>query len=163
MNLASPASRRDFISNVTLGAAALAALPALSASAAEKKKAAPKAAAPPKKNYRIIAFSKPFRDKSPEETADIDAEVGWDGIECGVRAKDTHIELARVEEDLPKMVEALKKRGKEVTIVTSDITRLNPAGEKVLRTMAKLGIKKYRLGFEKYPKDVHPSRIVAEV
>ena len=29
------------------------------------------------------------------------------------------------------MVEALKKRGKEVALVTSDITQLNPLGEKV--------------------------------
>lgn len=159
MNSSSLFSRRDFLSTAVVAGAALTALPSL---AAEKKKSEKKAAAP-KKDYKIIAFSKPFRDKSPDETADIVAEIGWDGIECGVRAKDTHIEPARVEEDLPKMVEALKKRGKEVTIVTTDITQLNPIGEKVLRTMAKLGIKKYRLGFTKYVKEKHPSQVVAEV
>ena len=153
-------SRRDFLA---AGAAASAfAWSASSAFTAEKKPAAKKSVAPPKKDYKVIAFSKPFRDKSPEETADIVAEVGWDGIECGVRAKDTHIQPERVEEDLPKMVEALKKRGKEVTLVTTDITQLNPLGEKVLRTLAKLGIKKYRLGFTKYVKEKHPSQVVAE-
>jgi L-ribulose-5-phosphate 3-epimerase len=153
-------SRRDFL---TAGAAASAfALSASGAFAAEKKQAAKKAGTPPKKNYKIIAFSKPFADMSPDETADLVVEIGWDGIECAVRAKSTHIQPERVEEDLPKMVAALKKRGKEVTLVTTDITQLNPLGEKVLRTVAKLGIKKYRLGFTKYVKDKHPSQVVAE-
>jgi sugar phosphate isomerase/epimerase len=153
-------SRRDFLA---AGAAASAfALSAPPLFAAEKKPAAKKAAAPPKKNYKIIAFSKPFADKSPDETADIVAEIGWDGIECAVRAKSTHIQPERVEEDLPKMVAALKKRGKEVALVTTDITQLNPLGEKVLRTIARLGIKKYRLGFSKYVKEKHPSQVVAE-
>jgi len=155
-------SRRDFLA--ATAAASTLAMTAAPASAAEKKKTEKKsAAALPRKNYKIIAFSKPFADRSPDETAEIVAEVGWDGIECAVRAKSTHIQPERVEEDLPKMVEALKKRGKEVTIVTTDITELNPLGEKVLRTVARLGIKKYRLGFTKYVKDKHPSQVVAEV
>jgi len=154
-------SRRDFLAAGTaVSALALAGAPLL---AADKKKSGGKTPALPKKKYKIIAFSKPFADKSPDETADIVAEIGWDGIECGVRAKATHIQPERVEEDLPKMVEALKKRGKEVTIVTTDITQLNPLGEKVLRTVAKLGIKKYRLGFSKYVKDKHPSQVATEV
>jgi len=108
------------------------------------------AAAPP---WKIIAFSKPFADLSPDATANLVADVGWDGIECAVRAKAGHIAPERVEEDLPKMVEALKKRGKEVTLVTTEITKLDPLAEKILRTTAKLGIKKYRFGFTKYAKD----------
>lgn len=115
------------------------------------------------RNYPIIAFTKPFADLSFDATADLVAEVGWDGVECAVRAKSTHIQPERVTEDLPKMVEALKKRGKEVTMVTTDITRLSAQGEAVLRTMAALGIKKYRLGFELYPKGEHPSKKLAEI
>lgn len=153
-------SRRDFLATgAAVSAFALSAPPLF---AAEKKPAAKKAAAPPKKDYQIIAFSKPFADRSPDETADLVAEIGWDGIECAVRAKSTHIQPERVDEDLPKMVAALKKRGKEVALVTTDITQLNPLGEKVLRTVAKLGIKKYRLGFTKYVKEKHPSQVVAE-
>src|SRR5689334_6238349 len=98
-------SRRNFLSTLALGGTALAA-PALFAQSAPK--------------YKIIAFSKPFQNLSADETADFVAEVGWDGIECPVRAKG-QIEPARVEEELPKMVEAMKKRGKEVTIVTTDV------------------------------------------
>ena len=103
--------------------------------------------------WKIIAFSKPFDKLSPDDTADLVADVGWDGIECAVRAKSGHIVPERVEKDLPKMGEALKKRGKTIEIVTTEIVKLDPLAEKILRTMAKLGIKKYRFGFSKYVKD----------
>ena len=104
-------------------------------------------------HWPVIGFSKPFIDLNPEETADLVAEVGWDGIECPVREKATHIKPERVEEDLPKMAEALRRRGKEIAIVTTDILRLDPRSEKILRTLAKLGIKRYRLGFAHYQKE----------
>jgi sugar phosphate isomerase/epimerase len=111
----------------------------------------------------VIGFTKPFAHLSFEETADLVAEVGWDGVDCAVRGKVTHIQPERVEEDLPKMVEALRKRGKEVTMITTDITRLSAQAEKVLRTMAALGVRKYRLGFEHYSKTEHPSKKLAEL
>jgi sugar phosphate isomerase/epimerase len=144
-------SRRQFVSQAVGAAAAVAAAAAFPAATL---------AAPSR--YPIIAFSKPFRKLGPEETADLVADVGWDGIECPVRSKDGHITPERVEEDLPKMVEALQKRGKAVTMITTEITKLDAAGEKVLRTAAKLGIKKYRLGFARYTKDKPVPQTVAE-
>jgi sugar phosphate isomerase/epimerase len=144
-------SRRRFLQTSALTAAAVAAGAGQSDAAAS--------AVP----WKIIAFSKPFANLSPDETADLVADIGWDGIECPVRTKAGHITPERVEEDLPKMVEALKKRGKEVTIVTTEITKVDPLAEKVLRTTAKLGIKKYRLGFTKYTKDKPVPETVKEV
>ena len=92
-----PISRREFATQSALAAAALAA-------------SVSSVAAAPVNPWKIIAFSKPFDRSTPDETADIVAEIGWDGIECAVRAKAGHIAPDRVEEDLPKMVEALKKR-----------------------------------------------------
>jgi sugar phosphate isomerase/epimerase len=140
MNPNAPISRRQFAAQSALAAAALAASVSPAAAASVNP-------------WKIIAFSKPFDRSTPDETADIVADVGWDGIECAVRAKAGHITPDRVEEDLPMMVEALKKRGKTVEIVTTEITQLDPLAEKILRTCAKLGIKKYRLGFSKYTKD----------
>ena len=137
MNRTAPISRREFSRQSALAAAALAA------------SVAPVIAAPVNP-WKIIAFSKPFDRLSPDETADIVAEIGWDGIECAVRKKMGHIAPERVEEDLPKMAEALKKRGKTIEIVTTEITKLDPIAEKIIRTCAKLGIKKYRFGFAKY-------------
>ncbi len=143
-------NRRQFVQTTALAAAALAASRPLSAAASAPA-------------WKIIAFSKPFASLSPDDTADLVADIGWDGIECPVRTKSGHIAPERVEEDLPKMVEALKKRGKEVTIVTTEITKLDPLAEKVLRATAKLGIKKYRLGFTKYAKDKPVPDTVREV
>jgi sugar phosphate isomerase/epimerase len=78
------------------------------------------------------------------------AEIGWDGIECPVRANGKLTAKNAVDE-LPKLVEALKKRGKEVTIITTDIVNVKQAeAEPLLRLAVKLGIKRYRLGFFKY-------------
>jgi sugar phosphate isomerase/epimerase len=109
------------------------------------------AAQPPgPSRFKIIAFSKPFQNLSFDDTADVVAQVGWDGIECPVRAKG-HVVPERVEEDLPKMVEALKKRNCDVSLITTDIrSPSSPFAEKVLRTASTLGIKRYRLSYWKY-------------
>ena len=65
----------------------------------------------PKSRFPIIGFTKPFANLNAEETADLVAEVGWDGIDCPVRSKAGQIAPERVEDELPKLVEALKKRG----------------------------------------------------
>jgi len=143
-------TRRQFVQTTALAAALAATRPLTQA-------------APAASVWKIIAFSKPFAQLSPDDTADLVADIGWDGIECPVRAKSGQIAPERVEEDLPKMVEALKKRGKEVTIVTTEITKVDPLAEKVLRTCAKLGIKKYRLGFTKYAKDKPVAETVREL
>jgi len=114
--------------------------------------------------FPIVGFSKPFIDLSFDETADLVAEVGWDGIECPIReGKSTHIAPANVSDELPKLVEALARRGKNVAIVTTSVVRLDAAGENVLRTAARLGIRRARLGFLRYPRDEHPAKRVAEL
>lgn len=94
--------------------------------------------------FPIIAFSKPFQNLNPLETADLLAEIGYDGIECPVR-KNGQVLPARVEDDLPKMHDALSKFGLALTLITTDIAAVSPLNEKVLRTAAKLGVKRYRL------------------
>jgi sugar phosphate isomerase/epimerase len=141
MSTSTPITRRDFVRRAALAATISTVAPSLARAASANPR------------FKIIAFSKPFAKFSPDETADLVAEIGWDGIECPVRKYAGQIDPERVEEDLPKMVEALKKRGKEVTIVTTEITKIDPLAERVLRTTAKLGIKKYRLGFTKYTAD----------
>jgi sugar phosphate isomerase/epimerase len=78
------------------------------------------------------------------------AECGFDGVEATVR-KGGHVLPERVEEDLPKMVEALRKHGLEMTILTSDINNANqPQAHKVLTTAKKLGISRYRMLWYQY-------------
>ncbi|MBN1421351.1 MAG: sugar phosphate isomerase/epimerase [Planctomycetes bacterium] len=102
--------------------------------------------------FPVIAFSKPFQKIGFDDTADLVADVGWDGIECPVRARG-QIEPERVEEELPKLVEAMASRGRKVYTITTDIRGVTPLQEKVLRTAARLGIRKYRLAHWTYAKE----------
>jgi sugar phosphate isomerase/epimerase len=80
-------------------------------------------------------------------------EVGWSGIECPVRAKG-QIEPERAEGELPRYVEAFRRRGLDVTVVVTDIASMGqPHAESILRTAARLGIKRIRLGAWAYTAD----------
>ncbi len=119
--------------------------------------------APKETKNKIAYFTKSLQHLSYDETADIIADVGWDGIECPVR-KRSNIKPERVEEDLPKMVEALKKRRLEITVLASDITSVDqPHTEKVLRTASGLGIKCFRTRGWWYKKDVTLAKRLSEV
>jgi sugar phosphate isomerase/epimerase len=60
----------------------------------------------------------------------------------------------RVEEDLPKLVEALAKRGRSIQIITTDIRSASqPLTRKVLQAARALGIRHYRLTFLYYSPD----------
>ncbi len=136
-------SRRDFVARVSI----------VGAAAALGSVALPIQAAAAEQRFKIIAFTKPFRTLNAAQTAELVADVGWDGVELPVRAKDAQITPDKVEEELPKFVEALRARQREVNIITTDITSVTPTVEKVLRTASKLGIKRYRLGQANYVKD----------
>lgn len=98
----------------------------------------------------ICVFTKPFNALSYDELADRIAELGFQGIEAPIR-KGGHIEPNRVEEQLPELVEALKQRGLEITVLTSDINdSTDPLTPKVLRTAGSLGIKRYRMKYLRY-------------
>src|SRR4051794_6969263 len=128
-------SRRDFIARTALASvAATVGFPSIAAEV-------------PAKKYKIITFSKPFRTLNAKETADLVAEVGWDGLELPVRAKDGQFTPAQADELLPKFVDALHANGgREVSILTTDIVQVDAASEKLLRLAQKLGITRYRLG-----------------
>ena len=86
------------------------------------------AAATPEKRFPIITFSKPFQSLNFAETADLLAEVGYDGIECPVRDKG-QILPERVEDELPKLHEALKARQLDLTLITTDVGSVTPLNE----------------------------------
>lgn len=102
------------------------------------------------RKYQVCAFEKFLQPLSYDELADVIAELGFDGIEATVRKKG-HVLPERVEEDLPKLVEALKKRDLVVTMMASDVVSPSqPLTEKVLRTAKSLGINSYRMGYYRY-------------
>lgn len=129
-------TRRDFLRTTLLASAALA-LP-VTARAAQSR-------------LPLIGFTKPFQELDPEQTAETVAAIGWSGVELAVRKKGNgQVVPERVEEDLPKYHEALQKRSLTLPIITTEIWGTDATAEKVLRTAAALGVKKYRLGFRHY-------------
>ncbi len=100
---------------------------------------------------RYLRLHKPFNSLTFDELADRIAELGFDGIESAHFVPGGHIEPEAVPDELPKLVEALKKRGLEITVITSDVNGPNdPVNERVLRTAASLGVRRYRMRYFKY-------------
>ena len=71
----------------------------------------------------ICVFTKPFNSLSFDELADAVAEIGFDGIEAPIRAGG-HVEPAEVEDKLPELVDALGKRGLEITVSPQALVEL---------------------------------------
>jgi len=94
--------------------------------------------------FKIIGFIKPFQTVPFDEIASIAREVGWSGIECPVR-KGGAVEPERVEEDLPKLIDALRGRELELSVISTDVEDIAGLTQKVLKTASKLGIRQYRL------------------
>ena len=61
-------------------------------------------------SWKVGGFTKPLQDLSFEETASVAVDVGWDGVELALRANG-HVLPERVDDDLPKLVNALRARG----------------------------------------------------
>lgn len=135
----SPCHRRTFLAG-TASAVAAATLPAWGATSG----GAPQ--------FEICAFEKFIQDLSYDELADVLAEMGFHGVEATVR-RGGRIDPPTVEEELPRLQEALARRGLAITVMTTDVKRADdPVHQKVVATGAKLGIKRYRLGFWRYDK-----------
>ena len=139
--------RRQFLAAVSSSVAAAAFSPALSVKAAEKETADHSTN---DHSTKICVFTKPFNSLSFDELADRIAELGFDGIEAPIRSGG-HVEPEQVEDRLPALHEALKKRNLEITVMTTDINDPDdPLTERVLRTAATLGIERYRMKYFKY-------------
>ena len=99
---------------------------------------------------KICAFEKPLQFLNFDELADLFAKWGFDGVEATAR-DGGHVLPERVEQDLPLWHEALRKRGLEITVLTTGINGVDsPHAEKVLRTASRLGVKRYRMLWYQY-------------
>lgn len=113
--------------------------------------------------FTICAFSKHFQWTTIDEAAKLCADFGYEGVDITLRPGG-HVEPARVEDDLPKAVEAVKRAGLAVPMVTSDIVDVNtPHAETVLKTLSRLGIHNYRWGGFRYTERVSIPDQLAEL
>jgi sugar phosphate isomerase/epimerase len=138
----SPLGRRQFLKGSASALAAAALGTSRVALGQETKGATPR--------FEFCAFEKFLQKLSYDELADTLAELGFSGVEATVRSNG-HVKPEAVEEELPRMHEALAKRGLGITIMTTEVLRADdPLAQKVLQAATKLGIKRYRTGNFRY-------------
>ncbi len=101
-------------------------------------------------DFPINIFSKNLQWLDYNGMALAAAEMGFDGVDITVRPGG-HVEPARVEADLPKAVEAVRKVGLDVFMITTAIQSADePHTEAILKTASALGIRFYRMGWINY-------------
>lgn len=130
--------RRDFMLSVAAGAAS--SVLAQNAKAAERRNG----------EFRICAFVKFIQSLSFDRLAETIKQLGFDGIEATVR-NGGQVLPERVEDDLPKLAEALSKHELEISVMATNVNHADhPLTEKVLRTAASLGVRRYRMDYYRY-------------
>jgi len=104
--------------------------------------------------YPVCIFSKHLQFLDYDDMSDTVFETGLDGVDLGVR-NGSHVEPDRVEEELPRAIEAIKKRG---LVVPMMVTRIkdpdDPNVNRVLKTASEQGIQIYRMAYYKYEDDL---------
>ena len=91
------------------------------------------------------------------------AQLGFEGTDLTVRPGG-HVLPERVEEDLPKAFESLKKAGVSTAMITTRIQDpRDPTTRKILKTASSLGIRRYRRDGEKWEGSRDPLRRIAEL
>ncbi len=112
--------------------------------------AAAQLSAAPSSSPRICAFEKPLQFLDVGDLAVTMAMLGFGGVEVAVRAGG-RVLPKNVEDVLPRVRDALAKRGVEITIIATDVNdAAEPHSELVLRAAAKLGIRRYRMAWYRY-------------
>lgn len=137
-------SRREFIKKSLLAGSFV---PFMDLKAASVSKPDSRPASP----LKVHVFSKHLQFLNYKDMADVAADIGFDGVDLAVRPKG-HVLPERVEDDLPKAVEALRKAGLAHTMMTTAVQNTSdPTDKKLLETAAKLGIAFYRMNWLSYP------------
>lgn len=148
-------SRRTFLGRAALasGTVALGSLGAFPAWGADKF------------SLPVAVFSKVYQTLklSFEESAEVTAEAGLDGIDCVARPAG-EVLPERATEDLPRYAEALRRRGARMLLLTTAIQSVaTPHTADLLRTAKKLGLRYYRLGQWYHEPGTAPAKLVSEI
>lgn len=101
----------------------------------------------------INIFSKHLQFLNYQATGEMAAEMGFNGVDLTVRPKG-HVLPENVKIGLPKSISEIEKGGSHCKMITTSIENVNrPLDVDIIETAAKAGIKYYRTGWFKYPKD----------
>jgi sugar phosphate isomerase/epimerase len=135
-------TRRDFLGMIASAGASLS-FTAIERLGMETMKA-------PNDKIRIHVFSKHLQWLDYSALAETVAAAGFDGVDLPVRPGG-HVLPERVQDDLPRAVEAARKAGLGVEMITTAIdTARDAQTESVLKTASALGVKYYRMAWIDY-------------
>jgi len=101
-------------------------------------------------NPPVCLFSKPLQTMPWPRLAQAVKQIGFTGIDLTVRPGG-HVLPERVTEDLPAALEALRKEGLDLPMITTELLSLrDPAAETTLAAAGRLGIPYCKPGYYKY-------------
>ena len=139
-------SRRNFMKRAALMTSLIPLLNSESKSASLKSN-------PQASQLKVHVFSKHLQFLNYDDMADAAREIGFDGVDITVRPKG-HVLPERVQDDFPKVVEALRKSGLSPLMMTTAVQDATDSTDKtLLETAAKLGIQFYRMNWFNYPEE----------
>jgi sugar phosphate isomerase/epimerase len=121
-------------------------------------------AAPPAAGARplLCIFSKHMPQFSWDELGAQAGRLGFDGVDLTVRPKG-HVLPERVAEDLPRAVEAIRRHGLAVPMITTDLKDASdPAARPTFAAMQQLGIRLYKPGYWRYQRGVPAGETLRE-
>jgi len=134
-------NRREFMAAAAAGVAA-----------ATGATAQPAPKAPP-----VCIFSKHLQFMPYERLAEATRELGLDGVDLTVR-KGGHVEPDKVETDFPRAVEAVRKAGSEVYMISTTLySGDDPEARPIMSMVQKLGVRYVRIGGQKYDRSKNPA------
>jgi sugar phosphate isomerase/epimerase len=160
-------SRRDFLNRSVLAMAGVAAGRYAKAGSVDMKQVQVEMAVALKAGnsdaFKISLFSKHLQWLGHDEMARVAAEMGFDGIDLTVRPQG-HVLPENVERDLPKAMEAVKKAGMNIYMITTSIQDAGDQfADQILKTAGSLGIRHYRMGWLHYEKSKSVEDNITEV
>lgn len=101
---------------------------------------------------KLILFSKKFQDRTSEQLIELGMSLGIDGYDLCVRPQHP-VNPENVEEELPRVVTALRENGLDVPMVTGHFDLLSPdhpTARPVLSAMKVADVRLLKLGYFKF-------------
>src|SRR5215217_4403194 len=149
-------SRREFLARATAVAVTAGALGPAALHAASAPASAPE-------EWLIAVFSKPLQWLPFADVGPAIAEAGFNAVDLTVRPGG-HVLPERVEDDLPRAVETLRRSGLAVPMITTAITDASdPLTRRVLEMARKVGVSHYRMGYWTYPASIPPLQALRDL
>ena len=113
--------------------------------------------------WMIAVFSKHLHWLPLADVGPVIAESGFHAVDLTVRPGG-HVLPERVEDDLPRVTEMLRRSALGVPMITTAITDArDPLTRRVLETAKKLGVSHYRMGYWTYPSGISPLQALREM